>query len=58
MSLQFTELHLAIRICRTCSERRGSRRRQPLMELQYGEKLNKKENVKNAESERKKKEKR
>ena len=55
MSLQYTELHLAIRICRTCSERIGSRRRRPLMELQYEEKLNKNEIEKNTESERKKK---
>ena len=58
MSLQYTELHLAIRICRTCSERIGSRRRRPLMELQYEEKLNKKENEKNAENKKTNKRKR
>ena len=55
MSLQFMERHPAIRICRTCSERRGSRRRQPLVELQIMKEMSEKKNDEDVKIEREKK---
>ena len=54
MSLRFMERHPAIRICRTCLEKTGRRRRQFLMWLQEMKKMNVTEIDESVESEKEK----